>query len=671
PAPRRASGRVPGSARAAPEDGLNHGTMRAPLAAVAASLLLRAAYYAQLVGNPYFDTPVMDEGYHDLWAREIASGDLAGRLPFFRAPFYPYWLGALYALFGPSFGIVRAIQLALGAVTPLLTILIARRLLPDRPRLAAATGFVVALDAMLFYFEADLLLESLLAPLAALFVWLLLRARETASPARWLLAGTTLGAFAITRPNVLLFAPFALAIALFGGSRTFPLRRRVVSAATLTAGTCLLVLPVTAANWIGGHDRVLVAWQGGLNFFLGNNPEANGWSATAPSLFRIDWWGGYEDQIRLAEKAEGRKLLPSEVSEYWMREANRWWREHPRDALLLTARKIVLFLSGVEFGNNRDIEPFFREFVPGALPALWLYTILVPLALVGMVRLARRDWAPRVVILFAAVYAATIVAFFVTARYRVPLRPLLAVFAVAGAGSIWDAFRARPLAGAVPLAIATAAGLVLNLNPWVAEYRPSGAQFWQSVANVHHQKGDVAKAIEAQERAIALDPTYPKGNLNLGTLYMMVGDVGGAVRHFEAERRLDPRDGRNLASLAQAYDRQGRGELAELTYTAAEEAGLEDAPALYNHGVCLERLGRPGEAEALYLRAIAADSTHADSWNNLGVLEARQGRIDEAVPLWRKALDARPGHAGATDNLERARRLAEERETGIGGSAKP
>jgi 4-amino-4-deoxy-L-arabinose transferase-like glycosyltransferase len=645
--------------------------MRAPLAAVAASLLLRAAYYAQLLGNPYFDTPVMDEGYHDLWAREIASGDLGGRLPFFRAPLYPFVLGGFYALFGPSFEVVRALQLVIGAVTPALTILIARRLLPDRPRLTAASGFVVALDGMLFYFEADLLLESFLAPLAALLVWLLLRARETASPGRWLLAGLALGAFAITRPNVLLFAPVAFAVALFGGARAFPWRRRIVSAGTLTAGTCLLVLPVTAANWIGGGDRVLVAWQGGLNFFLGNNPEANGWSATAPSLFRIDWWGGYEDQIRLAEQAEGRTLRPSEVSDYWFREGTRWWREHPRDAVLLTARKIVLFLSGVEFGNNRDIEPFFREFVPGALPALWLYTILLPLALVGMVRLARRGWAPRVVILFAGVYAGTIVTFFVTARYRVPLRPLLAVFAVAGAGSIWDAFRARPLAGVVPLAIAVAVGLALNLNPWVDAYRPSGAQFWQSIANVHHQKGNVAKAIEAQERAIALDPTYPKGNLNLGTLYMIVGDVAGAVRHFEAERRLDPRDGRNLASLAQAYDRQGRGELAERTYAAAEEAGLEDAPALYNHGVCLERLGRPEEAEALYRRAVAADSMHADSWNNLGVLEARAGRIDEAVALWRKALDARPGHEGATDNLERARRLAEGQETGTGGSAKP
>jgi hypothetical protein len=40
-----------------------------PWSPVAVSLVLRLAYLLQIRGNPFFDFPVLDEGYHDLWAR--------------------------------------------------------------------------------------------------------------------------------------------------------------------------------------------------------------------------------------------------------------------------------------------------------------------------------------------------------------------------------------------------------------------------------------------------------------------------------------------------------------------------------------------------------------------------------------------------------------------------
>ena len=79
--------------------------------AVAVSLVLRILYFIQIRGNPFFDTPIMDEGYHDLWAREIAGGDWTTRLPFFRAPLYPFLLGAAYRVFGPDLGLIRLLQL--------------------------------------------------------------------------------------------------------------------------------------------------------------------------------------------------------------------------------------------------------------------------------------------------------------------------------------------------------------------------------------------------------------------------------------------------------------------------------------------------------------------------------------------------------------------------------
>ncbi|MEZ5065668.1 MAG: tetratricopeptide repeat protein [bacterium] len=630
-----------------------------PWLATALGLALRLVYFLQIRANPYFDHPVMDEGYHDLWAREIADGNWGAQLPFFRAPLYPVLLGLAYRWFGanpPPFEAIRVFQLGLGAITPWLIYRVARRVLPERPAVAGLAALVVALDGLLWYFEADLLLESLLAPLATLLLLTLLRAGESGRVRDWALAGLVLGAFAITRPNILLFAPVAAVLALAWRNATFRLRRAgLPRAAALTAFTCLLVLPVTFANWRVGHDRVLVASQAGLNFFLGNNPEANGWSATAPSIMRVDWWGGYEDSIRLAEEARGRELRPSEVSAYWFERGLDWWRAHPVDALRLTFRKATFFLGGIEFSNNRDIRLFLRDWGPLALPSLAIFYVVMPLAVVGAIGLWRDRGPGRVAVLYALVYAASVIPFFVTARYRLPLRPLLILLALEGARRLGAGLVSRRPAAWGALAAVVTLGVAVNVNPWTRAYTPSPAQYYQSIANIHRDDGNLPLAIEYQRRVLATDPGYPDGYLNLGTMYASQGDLESALSAFERERAHDPGDGRNLASYAQALTRAGRLEEAARAYDDALRAGLRDVPVLYNRGVVLERLGRPADAEAAYRECVAADSTHVEGWNNLGVLLAREGRLPEAVECWERTLAIDPGHRNARQNLDRAR----------------
>jgi hypothetical protein len=632
-------------------------TALSPWAPVAVSLVLRFAYLLQIRGSPFFDFPVMDEGYHDVWARELAGGDWGSRLPFFRAPLYPFLLSLAYRLpGGPDFLLIRGLQLLFGAVTPLLVWHVARRLFPDRRWMAAAAAYVTALDGMLVYFEAEILLESLLAPFSAGLLLLILRAGENGSARRWLAAGLLLGLFAVARPNVLLFAPVLFVIALGWLGRSFRLRAfRWRAALALTAGTSALVLPVTAANTVGGGDLVLIASQGGLNLFLGNNPESDGWSAAAPSTMRSDWWGLHDDSIRLAQEAEGRSLRPSEVSRYWYRRALDWLRENPAQGTALATRKLIFLLSRVEFANDRDVELFFREFAPIGLPFLWMLAVVTPLAVVGAVSMGRRGGpAAATVLLFAGAYALTLILFFVTARYRVPLRPVLALMAVEGARTLVTALRARPLRGAFAVAGTVLFAGAVNVNPWVATYRSSPAVFCQGVAGIHRARGDLPAAIEWQGRASAADPELNEVNFNLGVMEMENDDTPAAIAAFERERALDPGNERNLAALAEALERDGRLEEAEQAYSAAEAAGLEYGPALYRHALCMERLERePEELESMYRRVLAIEPSHADAWNNLGVALARRGLLEEAVGVWNRGLEVSPGHPGMLSNLKR------------------
>ncbi|MDP6460459.1 MAG: tetratricopeptide repeat protein, partial [Gemmatimonadota bacterium] len=327
-------------------------------------------------------------------------------------------------------------------------------------------------------------------------------------------------------------------------------------------------------------------------------------------------------------------------------------------------RKILLLFTGTELANNRNLELFLREYAPLSAWSLGLAWILFPLAVVGAVRLVRRregSIVARPVVVMAGVYALTIAAFFVTARYRVPLRPLAALFAVAGAIGLWEGLRSRSVAGLLPWVAFAGVLVAANGNSTVREVRAglSPGQFFQSAAEVQAETGDFSRAAALQRRALEEDRALPDGFMNLGALLQQAGDPTGAIVAFRAEAARNPGNGRNLASLARVLDRQGEHEEAERIYAAAERTGWEDPPALFGHALVLDRMGRTDEAAELYRKVVELDPSHADAWNSLGVAEARAGRLEEAMALWNRALEAQPGFPRALDNLERARRRLE------------
>jgi 4-amino-4-deoxy-L-arabinose transferase-like glycosyltransferase/Tfp pilus assembly protein PilF len=644
--------------------------------AVAVTLVFRLLYYLQIRHNPFFDTPLVDEEYHEQWARDWAAGHWALRIPFFRAPLYQFVLSLFYRIPGePHYALVRGFQLAIGAVTPALVWGIGRRLMPERRRAAAIAAFVVGLDGMLFKWEADLLLESLLAAMSTLLILLILRAGETGRPRRWFAAGLAMGLFAITRPNVLLCAPLVFVLALGWEGASFALRRwRWKSGLALTLGTCLLVLPMTFINWKVGGDRVLVASQAGVNFYIGNNSTSNGWGAAAPGFLG----NTIVDAQVLAEKATGRTMLPSEIDDYWYARGFAFWREHPSDALLLTAKKIVLLLSGLELPNNTDVGLFMHEFAAPFVPCLYLLYVITPLALVGAYAGWRRGApGPRAVILFMVIYSFTIFMFFVADRYRVPLRPLLAIFAVEGGYRIYEGLRTRTLRGVMPAAAALVLGLSINCNPWVSENRRSAPAFYDTVASIYRTKGEPEKAIYYQERVRAmLGDHYPGLNRQLALIYSEAGHVPEAIAAFERERAIDPGNRETLEGLADVLLQNHQADAAVQLFQQTEAAGFDSAQILLDHAQVLARVGRSADTvEAMYRRVVEKDPRYAQGWNQLALLKARTGHPEEAIHMWETAAELAPDLPDVDLNIDRARRdlaakaAADSPDAGVGPSS--
>ena len=183
------------------------------------AFLLRLLYLAQWRRSPTFDFPIVDERYHDQWAQAIAAGRSFVEGAYFRAPLYPGFLGLVYRLFGHDYLAPRLVQAGLGALGCGLVYLIGRDLFGRG--VGAAAGFAAALDWILVYFGAQLLIEPVLAFLVLVVIWMLVRCTRSSSPLLWGGTGVVLGLSALARPNMLLFAPAAMVWAWLGcGART-------------------------------------------------------------------------------------------------------------------------------------------------------------------------------------------------------------------------------------------------------------------------------------------------------------------------------------------------------------------------------------------------------------------------------------------------------------------
>ena len=124
----------------------------AGLAVFGAALALRLAHVQQVAANdPFYDQPSVDSLVYGDWAKRIAGGDWLGSEPFFLSPLYGYFLGGLYAVFGPSFLAPLVANALFGALTCALVYAIAARLFDWRAGIAAAA--LVALYRMEIFYE--------------------------------------------------------------------------------------------------------------------------------------------------------------------------------------------------------------------------------------------------------------------------------------------------------------------------------------------------------------------------------------------------------------------------------------------------------------------------------------------------------------------------------------
>jgi len=490
--------------------------------AFAGALTLRLLNLQQVVANdPFYSQPSVDSLVYRDWALRIAGGDWLGSEPFFLSPLYGYLLAVVYWIAGPSHFWPLALNAVLGAGACALVFLIASKLFDRRVAIIAAA--LAATYPMEIFYEGAALLEALQTFLSAAVVLAAVRALEVQTLARFATVGGLVGLSALARQDALLFAPLFAIWALIATEPRRPTRRSVALVGTFLLAVCLTIAPATLRNAYVSGDWVLVNSTGGLLLYDSWNPDAAA-TYTIPGIFPraladdpLERRSAYRN---LAERRLGRSpLRASEISAYWRSEALAFVREHPARALALALEKARLFWNRYEPWDVRSFTVSRRVSWVISLP-LPGYGLIAPLALAGIALTASR-WR-RLAPLYGmiGVYFATAVLFIVLSRYRVPVVPLLSIFAAATLVLLLDYATARDVRRSAR-AVALVALAALAVHWRVPSENLSMAHF--NLGNAYKELGRYPSAIDEYSAALALDPSYLSTWNNLALVYERSG----------------------------------------------------------------------------------------------------------------------------------------------------
>ena len=402
---------------------------------------LRLGFGAWVVG---WDAPLKGDeiDYHTL-ATHVAVGEGflvgEGTPTARRPPGYPVVLSLAYRAFGPSEAVGRGLQVALGMVVVWLTFLVGRRFFET------TTGFIAAafaaVNPFLTFISGYLLTENLYMVLVMGALLLLPGPHAFDGRLRSVLgAAVLLGLATLTRPTALLLGVALVLTCVVVGSGTAA--QRLERGALAVVVFVALMVPWTLRNYSAFGGWVGLTTHGGITFYQGNNPKVveiphyRGGAAPLGALPRFEEFSGMGEleRDRFAWRL-GREYLRDNLREvpaleFW--KFVRFWR-----------LKSEMGLSGIKSGWWWNKDSVLGRLAT-SVDVGFVYAIVVfPLCLAGWILTRRR--ARELAFLYSVIVMHTLVGlvFFGSIRGRIPVEPVIAIFAAVAVEWVIGCIRPR------------------------------------------------------------------------------------------------------------------------------------------------------------------------------------------------------------------------------------
>jgi tetratricopeptide (TPR) repeat protein len=540
------------------------------------ALVLRIFYFSQYSETNIYPVLSYSDSYcYFSWAKDIVSNDIAPNSAFMKWPLYAYFLAFIFAVSGSNLFIVFTLQFLLGAVNVALVYLIAKKIF-NRPVACLASLFCLSYGLFPFY-EGLLVYTSLSLFLNSCLFLLLLCIKDSPGKFKLFAMGLFLGLCALAQAGIIIFGILA-SISIIALHKK-ALGERIKLFFYFLLGLFLIIGSVTLRNYLIEKDFVLISGNEGINFFIGNNPQATG-IFSPPADITLNQEDMFRDAKVIANRSSGRLLKTSQVSRFWIDKSMGYILSDPLRYLKLYLKKLILLFSPPEFVH--DIEYQFIFYRIGLFRLLFTdLRFIMPLAFIGMVLGFKKIKKNFLLYLAIGAQALVIGIFFVASRYRIQLVPFLAIFAAFGLFKIYETLKLKKYAKSLLMLMAfTLIFIVFKYNPISGLNVSSAPNNPKAYVSYH-----IAKAVEYERNA----------------------DYQKAIEELNLARSVDPGNRRAIFRSAVIYSLQGDYTAAEARFREVINSCGHCVDAYYNLGFIYNKQKRPFDALKMLESALSLD----------------------------------------------------------------
>ena len=192
---------------------------------------------------------------------------------------------------------------------------------------------------------------------------------------------------------------------------------------------------------------------------------------------------------------------------------------------------------------------------------------------------------------------------------------------------------------------------VLDKGDVVVRRHLNSAALFNILGSAFLELGNTNDAKAQFQRALSVDPNFPKALYNMGILCQFENNLNGSLAWWRSLTKLEPAFVEGHNSMGHVLLELGNPTEALKCFQRTIEANNDDASAHKTIGDILRSTGDFDGAIKSYQKAVFISPDFAEAYNNLGIAQKKIGEVDLAIKNYKTAIKIDSNFLEAHNNL--------------------